>query len=63
MLVDANSGEHVKGEPPTTPNKKIEHFSKDLRMPPLGEALFMINDGYYYAYYDKKERKAMIFHL
>jgi hypothetical protein len=63
MLVDADSCKHAEGGPPTTPNKKIENFSKDLNMPPLGEALFMINGGYNYVYYDKKGRKIMVFLL
>ncbi|MBO9201843.1 MULTISPECIES: hypothetical protein [Niastella] len=63
MLIDAGSGEHVKGAPPTILSKEIEQFSKDLKRPPLGETLFMINGGYYYAYYDKKGRKVVILKL
>jgi len=63
VLVDAGSGIHLPGETPMTHYKQIEKFSRDLNMPIWGEALFTINGGYNYVYYDKKERKIMVFLL
>jgi hypothetical protein len=63
MLVDAGSGEAVHATSPATLYKKIDDLSFNLNMPLLGEALFTINGGYNYVYYDKKERKVMVYLL
>jgi len=63
MLVDADSCKHVAGGTPPAASKKIEFFSRDLNIPPLGEAVFMINGGLNYVYYDKKGRLIMVFLL
>jgi hypothetical protein len=63
VLVDAGSGKHIPGGTPMTHYKKVVNFSKNLHMPLLGDALFMINGGYNYVYYDKKGRKIVVFLL
>ncbi|AEV98340.1 hypothetical protein A4D02_22690 [Niastella koreensis] len=63
MLVDAGSGEPIHATSPATLYKKIDDLSFNLNKPLLGDALFTINGGYNYVYYDKKERKIMVYLL
>jgi hypothetical protein len=57
MLLDANTSEHISGEMESSINEKIEAYTKDIKIPAEAENLFVCDGKYYYAYYDRKERK------
>jgi hypothetical protein len=60
MLVNAGSCEHIEGQTGRSINEQIEYYSKELKIPPQAENLFQLNGHYYYAYYDKKERRVVM---
>jgi hypothetical protein len=51
---------HMTGEPAPSINEKIERYTANLHIPPELENIFVINGLYYYAYYDKEERRLVI---
>ncbi|HYF29553.1 MAG TPA: hypothetical protein VD993_00390 [Chitinophagaceae bacterium] len=57
MLMDADTHEHVEGNMGASINEKIEQYTKGLKIPMEAENLFVYNGAYYYAYYNKEERK------
>jgi hypothetical protein len=57
MLLNRNTFEHIDGKVPKSINEKIKYYSIGMHIIPGTENLFMTNGRYYYAYYDKKERK------
>ncbi|WP_153825453.1 hypothetical protein [Niastella caeni] len=47
----------MPGEPVSSINEKIERYTANLKIPSELENIFVTNGQYYYAYYDKEERR------
>lgn len=60
MKVDGNTYEHIPGDMGMTINEKIENQTRDIKIPPEAETLFKMDQQYFHAYYDKKERKLVV---
>ena len=50
----------VPGEPANSVYEKIERYTANLHIPSELENIFVINELYYYAYYDKEERRLVV---
>lgn len=59
MLLNADYS-HLAGEPVSSINERIERYTANLRIPPEQENIFVTNGQYYYAYYDKGERRLVV---
>jgi hypothetical protein len=59
MLLNADYS-HLAGEPGTSINERIERYTANLKIEPESENIFVTNGQYYYAYYDKAERRLVI---
>ncbi len=57
MLLDAQSFDHLDGNLSPTINDRIEEYTRQIKIPSEAENLFVINDAYCYAYYDKELRE------
>jgi hypothetical protein len=60
MLLNASSNEHIEGDMRNSINERIENYTSRMKIPAEAENLFSINGIYYYAYYDREERKLVI---
>ena len=60
MLLDANTGEHLPGNIDESINERIERYTGGIKMPTEAENLFYCNGNYYYAFYDRDERKLAV---
>ena len=60
MLLQADTFEFIDGMAGRSINDRIETYTADLKNEPEAENLFMSNGQYYYAYYDKEERKMVV---
>ena len=60
MLLYASDYSHMTGEPGSSVNERIERYTASLQVPPESENIFVTNGQYYYAYYDKAERKLVV---
>ena len=60
MRVDADNFDHIPGDMGMTINEKIEVNTKDVKIPPEAENLFVIDHTSYHAYYNRKERKLVV---
>ncbi|MCS3797101.1 hypothetical protein [Niastella sp. OAS944] len=59
MLLNADYS-NAPGEPVSTMAERIERYTANLRTPPEQENIFVTNGQYYYAWYDKGERKLVV---
>ena len=59
MLLNADYS-NLPGEPVSSINERIERYTANLRIPPGQENIFVTNGQYYYAYYDKAERRLVV---
>jgi hypothetical protein len=59
MLLDADYS-NIPGEPASSMAERIERYTANLRIPPDQENIFVTNGQYYYAYYDKGERRLVV---
>jgi hypothetical protein len=59
MLLNADYS-HLPGEPASSINEKIERYTANLHIPSELENIFVTNGVYYYAYYDKEERRLVV---
>jgi hypothetical protein len=57
MLLNGETGAHLKGNMPLLINDKIDDYTKDIKIPKEGENLFVLNGNYYHIFYDKRERE------
>ena len=60
MLINDFSSEHINGDIPPSINDKIEVFTAGLKVPSDCENLFLLNEKYFYAFYDKEERSLSV---
>jgi hypothetical protein len=59
MLLNADYS-NMPGEPVSTMAERIERYTANLQIPPEQENIFVTNGQYYYAYYDKGERRLVV---
>jgi hypothetical protein len=59
-LLNGNTYEHVNGDAGWSINERIEKYTEEIKIPPQAENLFMMNGHYYYAFYDKTDRRLVI---
>jgi hypothetical protein len=60
MLLKANDHSHVPGEPLSSAYERIERYTAGMKIEPGAENIFELGGQYYYAYYDKGERKLVV---
>jgi hypothetical protein len=59
MLLNTDYSQ-MPGEPANSVYEKIERYTASLHIPSDLENIFVINELYYYAYYDKEERRLVV---
>jgi hypothetical protein len=59
MLLSADYS-NLPGEPTSSMPERIERYTANLHIAPDQENIFVTNGQYYYAYYDKGERKLVV---
>ena len=59
MLLNTDYSQ-IPGEPASSVYEKIERYTASLHVPSDLENIFVINELYYYAYYDKEERRLVV---
>ena len=60
MLVDPVSAKQIGGEMQQSKSEEIQDYSQDLRIPEKGSSVFVANNFYQFAYYDRDEKKLVV---
>jgi hypothetical protein len=60
MLTNPVTGENIPGDLKKTISEKIENYTNDARFSAEAYTFFMLDNQYYHAYYDRKERKLVV---